>query len=273
MNNIKLFTFLAVMACAVACSSKADNVVVTPQDCSLSGELKDYYNVVDKEYTIAKGSGFISNNLITVELKRTDTDLPFGDTPVSGYGTTRYDVDSYYKVGFGIELLDESGNVIVKKGATATGLGGVYSDDDVVELADMASGEQGSVRWSFEDDEVKNAKSFRILSSYKSASGSSSGGSSADSDDSSSESSVSSSGSSDMDALIDSYEEYVTDYIKLMKKAQAGDMTAMTEYPALLENAQDLQNKLNKSQGDMSTAQAARFSRIITKMASAASAM
>lgn len=101
---------------------------------------------------------------------------------------------------------------------------------------------------------------------------------SSESDDSSSDSgsgsaSASSSASEEMDALIDSYDEYVDSYIKLMKKAQAGDMTAMTEYPALLENAQDLQNKLNKSQGDMSAAQAARFSRIITKMASAASAM
>lgn len=122
-------------------------------------------------------------------------------------------------------------------------------------------------KWYIDDFDFNEDESVAHDSSYSDDS--------SESDDNSSDSNASSSDSAseDMDALIDSYEEYVTDYIKLMKKAQAGDMTAMTEYPALLENAQDLQNKLNKSQGDMSTAQAARFSRIITKMASAASAM
>lgn len=87
---------------------------------------------------------------------------------------------------------------------------------------------------------------------------------------SSSNSSVSSSSSSDeWDAVLDEYEEYMDSYIKMYKKAQAGDMDAMTEYVTLLEKAESFQNKLDNAKSDLSVAQMNRFSKIISKMASA----
>lgn len=269
MKNIRLFTLVSIAASAMACSSNGDNLVVTPQDQSLKGDLKDYYLVVDKKYTIVKDEGTFSNNMITVELKRTDEELPFGQTQVVAYDRSPSNNDDYYEVGFGIELLDESGNVVTKYSATATGMSGVYSSDDVTEMASMAPGEQGSIRWSFQDDEIKGVTSFRILSVCKSTSGS---GDSSDSDESST-SEVSTTSDNNWDSVIDDYEEFIDKYIALLKKAKAGDASAMTEYASMLANAQNLQGKLSNAQSSLSTAQAARFSKIMTKLASAAASM
>ncbi|MCQ2190963.1 MAG: hypothetical protein MJY63_04950 [Paludibacteraceae bacterium] len=83
-------------------------------------------------------------------------------------------------------------------------------------------------------------------------------------------SNLSSSSSSDIDALLDDYEEYVESYISLAKKAQAGDISAMSDYANMLSKAQDIQNKISSAQGQMSSKQLNRFNKIISKMSSAA---
>ena len=93
------------------------------------------------------------------------------------------------------------------------------------------------------------------------------------SDDSSDEEksiSSSSTGSADWDSMLDSYEQYVNKYIALMKKVSNGDMTAMAEYPALMEKAQEFSDKMSGAQGDMSASQWARYMKITTKMTTAA---
>ena len=79
-----------------------------------------------------------------------------------------------------------------------------------------------------------------------------------------------SSGGEDWDKILDEYEKYVDKTVALYKKAQAGDISAMTEYASLLESAQSLQEKLENAGSDLSTAQAARLSKIAAKMAKAA---
>lgn len=78
--------------------------------------------------------------------------------------------------------------------------------------------------------------------------------------------SQSSSSSQDWDALLDSYEEYVNKYIEFYKKAQNGDMSAMTEYASMMQKAQDYANKLENARGEISAAQLARFQKIQAKM-------
>lgn len=85
--------------------------------------------------------------------------------------------------------------------------------------------------------------------------------------------STSSSSTEDWDAILNDYEEYVNQYIKLMKAAQKGDASAMSEYPAMLEKANSLNSKLTSGQGTMSSAQASRLLKIQNKMASAAAGM
>ena len=85
--------------------------------------------------------------------------------------------------------------------------------------------------------------------------------------------SSSSTSSQDWDAVLDSYEECVDSYISLLKKASNGDMTAMEEYPALMNKAQKLSDEMQNAQGSMSASQLARYSRISTKMLKAAQEM
>lgn len=72
------------------------------------------------------------------------------------------------------------------------------------------------------------------------------------------------------DDLLDEFEDYVNRYIKLLQKAKAGDMSALSEYAALADKAQKLANKLDKAKGEMSSAQLQRYLKIAAKMASAA---
>ena len=77
----------------------------------------------------------------------------------------------------------------------------------------------------------------------------------------------------DFDAVLESYEEYVDQYISYMKKAANGDMEALSEYPALMEKAQELSKNLEKAKGDLSASQLAKYQKINMKMLEAAQNM
>ena len=77
----------------------------------------------------------------------------------------------------------------------------------------------------------------------------------------------------DWDAVLDSYEEYVNNYISLLKKAKNGDMKALSEYPAVMDDAQELSEKLQNAKGSMSSSQLSRYTRITTKMTQAAASI
>ncbi|MBR5687807.1 MAG: hypothetical protein IKX36_07600 [Prevotella sp.] len=82
--------------------------------------------------------------------------------------------------------------------------------------------------------------------------------------------SSSSRGSSDVDAMLDSYDRYVTNYISYARKAADGDMTAIAEYTKLAREAEELSRRIEACEGDMSSAQLARYQRITMRMAQAA---
>lgn len=77
----------------------------------------------------------------------------------------------------------------------------------------------------------------------------------------------------DIDAYLKSYEEYVDQYIKMMKKAKDGDMSAMTEYAEYMEKATELSEKMEKAESEMSSAQMAKFMKIQAKLSQAAANM
>ncbi len=77
----------------------------------------------------------------------------------------------------------------------------------------------------------------------------------------------------DWDAVLESYESYIDQYVKLMKKAANGDVSAITEYSAMMGKATDLSNKMSKAGNDLSASQMAKFMKLQTKLASAASNM
>jgi hypothetical protein len=90
-------------------------------------------------------------------------------------------------------------------------------------------------------------------------------------DNSSSSSSSKTYSSADIDAMLDSYDSYTDKYIKFYKKAMKGDAAALSEYPALMEKAEEFSNKLEQADGDLSSAQMARMMKIQQKLMSAMS--
>lgn len=284
MKSFKYLTIAIVAICLASCGGKknseetnseetnSEEIVLTPETTQIKGDLGDYFEVVEKEYTAIKDLG--TSVMVSIEVKRTDTDYSFDLKGVEPYGTSGMGVTGH--AGFGIEILDEKGNVIEKQAATADGFGGMYSSDDMKDALKLKAGETGTVRWSFHFDSDKKPAKFRLTSAYEEVDSSDwdSGSSSSSDDDTDSYSSYSSSsGSQDWDALLNSYEQYVDKYISYMKKAAKGDMNALAEYPALMEKAQEFSDKMANAQGDMSTSQWARYMKITNKMTQAAANM
>lgn len=77
--------------------------------------------------------------------------------------------------------------------------------------------------------------------------------------------------SNNWDKILDSYEIYVDRYIQLAKKAQNGDISAISEYAQCLEKAEELQKQLENADSNLSTNQLNRLNKIIAKLATAAS--
>ena len=161
-------------ACAVALmlgfNSCGDSkgYVLKPSTTKISGPLGNCFKVVDREYKCK----FDENNqfapyMITIELERTNGEFP------SKYFESNYEpfgysgVDVYGNYGFGIEIRDEDDNVVFNCAATAAGLGGPYSGDDVMAFKSLKPGEKGVIRWA-EDLSKKNIKgknlTFKITS-------------------------------------------------------------------------------------------------------------
>lgn len=281
MKTFKYFAIAIMAVCLASCggkknSSENEEIVITPETTHIKGDLGDYFEVVDKEYTITHDFG----DMVSIEVKRTDADYLFDLNGVEPYGTYGQGVTG--NAGFGIEILDENGSVIEKIAATASGMSGMYSSDDMKEALKLKAGETGTVRWSFHLDGDKKPAKFRITSAYEEVDSSNWDSSSSSSDDESDDNSSddddsyissSSSDSQDWDALLDSYEQYVDKYISYMKKAAKGDTSALSEYPALMKKAQEFSNKLSGAQGVMSASQWARYMRITNKMTKAAQQM
>lgn len=72
------------------------------------------------------------------------------------------------------------------------------------------------------------------------------------------------------DEWLDDYEDYVDKYISFVKKAKSGDVRALAEYPALMQKAQDLNDKIEDVKSDLSHSQLARYNKITQKLAKAA---
>ena len=287
-KTIVMVSFAIVFtSCGGKKGSSDEAIVLKPETTHIKGDLGEYFDVVDKEYTVTHDWG----DIVSIEVKRTGADYAFELNGIEPYGTYGRGVTG--NAGFGIEILDENGNLIEKCAATASGLSGMYSSDDMKEALKLKTGETGIVRWSFHFDSDKKPAKFRLTSSYEKADSSKWDSSKSDGDDSDNDlyssdddesdnefysssddydepSMSSSTGSEDWDALLDSYDSYVTKYIHCMQKAANGDVNALEEYPALMEKAQELSSKMQNAQGNMSSTQWERYMKIVNKMTNAA---
>lgn len=74
--------------------------------------------------------------------------------------------------------------------------------------------------------------------------------------------------SNNWDNILDEYEGYVDEYIDFFQKAKNGDMSALQEYPKLMEKAENLQKSLQqrKNNNSLNNSQTKRMLKIQKKM-------
>lgn len=241
----------------ISCGGGNDTFEVKVDNTTIGGKLSKYFSLVDKTYKYK--TGIIDE--VTVELTCIEP-LP-------------ENMEAY----IGVEVLDEEGTAI------SAGKPDAWSFNDYEVLRQASPGQIVTIKIENHQN-VKGEKPAKIrLSSVVNESvisddeDISSSYSSDNEDDSFSLSeeigndeesgAYSSSSSKDWDALLNSYEQCVDKYISFAKKAANGDMSALAEYPSLLEKAQELSEQMEGAQGDMSTSQWARYAKITSKMTQA----
>lgn len=73
-------------------------------------------------------------------------------------------------------------------------------------------------------------------------------------------------GNNDVDAMLDSYEDYMNEYISYLKKINNNDMGALADLPALMEKGEEWSKKAEKAKSNMTARQMARMTEIINKI-------
>lgn len=80
------------------------------------------------------------------------------------------------------------------------------------------------------------------------------------------------SSSENWDKILDEYESLMDSFIRLAKKVNEGDMSAMSEYSNILQKIQSLSNKMERA-STMTPKQAKRYAKIEAKFVEAAASM
>ena len=76
---------------------------------------------------------------------------------------------------------------------------------------------------------------------------------------------------SDVDKLLDAYDEYVSQYIDIVRKVAEGDTDALTKVASMTETMQEMGQKADKTKGDFTPEQIQRYVQITSRMAKALS--
>lgn len=170
MKKIKFFTLSILCLGLMACGGKKDKtesdskdgeeIVMTPESTEITGDLEGCYTVVERKYK-PSGDGL---SVVTVELQRTDKEFPFDESfgEFASFGT--WGQDPKIKVGFGIEFLDEDGNIIDKRDPSSNS----YSSEEPVTLAKLKNGGKASIRFNIlSQNDAAKIKTFRITSAVE----------------------------------------------------------------------------------------------------------
>lgn len=256
--NFSILTILTILFLTTSCAENPKELILTPASTTLKGDLSDYYEIVEKEYKVATNSFGYS---ITVELKRNNTPFAFDANDVDPFGKSS---GKNGNVGFGIETFNEQGDPLYIYQATA---GGMY--DDTEALIKLKNGESGFIFMglTFDENGAKTAKTFKISSALEIDKESNSALSNETTTD------TSSTNNNDWDAVIADYGTFIDKYIVLLKKAQQGDASAITDYTQYIEKATSLAQKLETARSEMTTEQISRFVKLQEKLISAASSL
>jgi hypothetical protein len=254
-----------IVICAISLMScggggQPEETSLSPIDIQVSGDLSDYLTVVDGTYKVSYAGGDL---ILPVKLKGTNPvqDLEYNEIraeildetgmPVTGLGT--------FYISSGLwAAADDNAKVeeLLKNGTGETAVQLIYSSWG-------GAGTKEAMKL------VQKGKTFQIFTEAsevtKTAVATSSSG-----NVQSSQATKSTSGGTNWDSILDDYEKFVDSYVKLLKKANDGDLSAMTEYITALEKATVLSDKLDDASDDLSVSQMTRFAKIQQKITDAA---
>lgn len=248
-----LFTAI-VTVCCVACSKGT----MTPVTEKINGPLGNFFEVVSRNYATKDGK-------VSIEIKRIKDGFPSPWRKGMEVGHN----DGCFEPEFIVEFQDADGNVVSKDNTDI-----IWDSDELEIIASLGVDESATI--TFDCD--KEACKFKISSKFKvndeqertiSMEGCNDFGTDDDADYElgyDDDSYGSSTGSAEWDEILDTYEQYINKYVSLMKKAAKGDLTALAEYPALMQKAQKLGTKLENAKSDLSASQLSRYITISAKM-------
>ena len=281
MKVLKYLSFAVLLLCLASCGKGDENSVTLKVETEL-GPLADYIKVTDQEVVVKmsdeKEDGadckVITSSLALEVIKSVASNYSFH------FDAVVLDKD-HVEIGtlpsFDVESIYDSDNGDLSDVLLAGSLRAQMKDSDKV--AEITPEDQEELNKIFKEGAYIVIKPIDPDAKYEEYKGKSSNAEVVESsDDTIAEDediavSSSSSSSQDWDAMLDSYEEYVDNYISLLKKAANGDRSAMAEYPALMKKAQEFGNEMKNAQGSMSASQLARYTKISTKMLKAAQEM
>lgn len=168
MKTLKSIALAFLAISLVSCGGKKESEttekgILKPVEAEVSGDMEGCFKVIDKNYKIIKDGW---DKIITVEIERTNKDLPFNlegkELTCFGGGET----SAFIEVGFGIEFLDADGNVLHKVSANALPWS-LDSYQESVVLAKLKPGKKATIRFKADDVNDNEAVSFRITSAYE----------------------------------------------------------------------------------------------------------
>ena len=250
MKRLIKFSVLVVLitTICISCGSKITEVTVKNKSTDINGYLNGYLEVVDGSYTIS----MVENNLIlNVKLKV----------------VKQLEESELYEIS--AELLDESDMPLSGLGTFLASY--MNFSDDIVKINDALKEGTGEITvkliYSGGDDNSKESEALKIASEKAK---SFSINSKTKDDVIISENN---NGDKNWEKILTDYESYTNQCIKLLKKANSGDVSAMTEYLEVLQKAQDIQESFLEAEDAITTGQMERFMKIQQKLIDATSDM
>lgn len=223
-------------------------VELTPHETSIKGYLASNLAVVDGTYKLDYTRTHVGKVIIQVKIKS----LKRGN--INDYGLSDGNNGPLY-----LSVCDKDGMPI----SDFTDIHSSFEGDGL--LKDMLS-KVGEENWIEFNGLIPGAKVLPdeaatfIITSKKIEKD--------EEDSSDNNESMSSSDSQEWDKVLDDYEAYVDKNLKIIKKMKNDDLTAIAEYPALMEKAKDLEESLQNAQKSksLSSKQINRMMKIQTKM-------
>jgi len=259
---IPLMALLIASSCKNSHRSEGD-IEITASNIQVSGDLENIIKVIDGPCKVTKTSSDLVFTLKVQVTGKIDDDKEFEELRAEFKDAQNMPIASISDFYIAKGLWSTSNDVEKMQYALSKGSG-------EVDLRLVCAGVISDEKQSKTMDEIREkVKSFTITTkaSKKVANtGSISNQSS---------STVSTGNDQDWDKILNDYEDFVSQYLVIVRKAQKSDMSAMNEATEFLEKADRLDEELKKAQNDnsLSSDQMSRLIKIEAKLLAASADM